>query len=121
MNLRAMADGELRSYARDAADDVLGRYGYARRRSFAGRALPIVGAVAAGVAIGACVAVLLTPKTGEELRSDITRRAGEVRDNVRGLIEKRFTNGSRASTSSPTARGEEYSPNKRTNESVIRG
>ncbi|HEX4339483.1 MAG TPA: YtxH domain-containing protein [Polyangiaceae bacterium] len=61
-----------------SADDVLAALGLQRRQSIAGSILPIASGFAAGALAGAAVALLFAPKTGTEMRREITSRANDV-------------------------------------------
>ncbi len=61
-------------------DDALGMIGLARRRSWAARVLPSAGLIAASALVGAGIALLLTPKSGPELRQRLSERAGTVKE-----------------------------------------
>jgi len=55
-------------------DDILSALGLASRRSASQRALGTVGLLGLGAIIGAGVALLLAPSSGENLRGDLGRR-----------------------------------------------
>jgi hypothetical protein len=44
----------------------------------------IVGALGLGALVGAAIALLYAPKTGRELRDDISRRVEDLRETTRG-------------------------------------
>jgi len=48
--------------------------------------LPALAVFSAGILVGASIALLVTPKSGRELRDDLSRRAGELTDNVKERI-----------------------------------
>jgi hypothetical protein len=48
--------------------------------------LPALAVFGAGLLVGAGIAMLVTPKSGRELRDDLSRRAGELSENVRNRI-----------------------------------
>jgi hypothetical protein len=56
------------------ADDVLRFIGLQRRRSVGGYVATGVGFFAAGLLMGAGAALLLAPKTGQDLREDLRER-----------------------------------------------
>jgi hypothetical protein len=63
--------------------------------------LPALAVFSAGILVGAAVAMLVTPKTGRELRDDLSRRAGEIGETVRTKIPAlRSDTSEQASTSS---------------------
>jgi hypothetical protein len=48
--------------------------------------LPALAVFSAGILVGASIALLVTPKSGRELRDDLSRRAGELTDTVKEKI-----------------------------------
>lgn len=64
------------------ADDVLGLAGLARRHSSVERSLSAIGLVAVGAAIGAGVALILAPSSGQQLRARISDRVDAAKDRV---------------------------------------
>lgn len=48
--------------------------------------LPAFALFGAGMLVGATVALLLAPKSGRELRDDLTRRASEIGETVRNRL-----------------------------------
>lgn len=48
--------------------------------------LPALAVFSAGILVGASIALLVTPKSGRELRDDLSRRAGELTDTVKERI-----------------------------------
>lgn len=61
------------------ADDVLKAVGL-RRASAGGDMLQYIGLFAAGVVVGGAAALLLAPKSGSKLRTDISDGIGELKD-----------------------------------------
>jgi hypothetical protein len=59
-------------------DDVLAALGLERRRGTMGYLLPAVGYFAAGLAVGAGVALLVTPKSGRQMRRELGDRVRHV-------------------------------------------
>jgi len=69
----------LRSRARSlSSDDILGALGLARKHSAFDDAIPTGLAFVAGLAAGAGIALLLAPKSGREIRQDLSNRASEL-------------------------------------------
>jgi hypothetical protein len=66
--------------------------------------LPALAVFSAGILVGAAVALLVTPKTGRELRNDLQRKAGQITDNVKERIPALRNDGEPAMTSSYAAR-----------------
>jgi YtxH-like protein len=77
-----MLDELLRAKARSLrdinSDDLLSVLGLGRRTSAFDAALPTGLAFVAGFAAGAGVALLLAPKSGREMRQDLSNRASEL-------------------------------------------
>ncbi len=48
--------------------------------------LPALAIFGAGVLVGAGIALMTAPKSGRELRDDLSRRAGEIGDRVRAKM-----------------------------------
>lgn len=61
--------------------------------------LPALAVFSAGILVGAAVALLVTPKTGRELRDDLSRRAGQIGETVREKIPALRSDGSEQVTS----------------------
>jgi uncharacterized membrane protein YebE (DUF533 family) len=72
MKTRARA---LREFS---SDDVLNALGLERRHTPLDNAIPTALAFVAGLAAGAGVALLLAPKSGREVRADISNKASEL-------------------------------------------
>jgi hypothetical protein len=61
-----------------SSDDILSALGLERRSTAVEAAIPTALAFVAGLAAGAGVALLLAPKSGREVRQDISNRASEL-------------------------------------------
>jgi len=48
--------------------------------------LPALAVFSAGLLVGAGIALLVTPKTGRQLRDDLSRKANELTDTVRNTL-----------------------------------
>lgn len=57
---------------------------------FTDNILPALAIFSAGLVVGASVALLVTPKTGRELRGDISRKANELTDTVRNKLPEQL-------------------------------
>lgn len=77
---------------RMAPESTLNRYGLSHHTGWAGPILALTGAFAIGAGIGAGVALLCAPSSGEELRGKLRQRAKRIGDDVkdaRNKIEER--------------------------------
>lgn len=63
-----------------SVDAVLDRLGLEPKRSTMEVVLPALGVFGAGIAVGAALGILFAPKRGDELRSDLRHRIGDLRD-----------------------------------------
>jgi hypothetical protein len=61
-----------------SSDDILNALGLERRHTALDAAMPAALAFVAGLAAGAGVALLLAPKSGREIRADISNKASEL-------------------------------------------
>lgn len=59
-------------------DDILKSIGLEVRRTPTDYVLPALGVFGAGLLVGAGIGILLAPKSGNELRSDIRHRFGRA-------------------------------------------
>jgi len=69
-------------------DDILSALGLSRRRSFPEAMLPAAGIFAAGVLVGTGLALLIAPKSGRDLRTQIRGRASELSHRMRRTAEE---------------------------------
>jgi hypothetical protein len=65
-------------------DDVLELVGLARRRSAIGMIAPMIGVLAAGIAVGAGLGLLLAPTSGRQLRHEAGGKMNDIRERLRG-------------------------------------
>ena len=65
-----------------SAEDVLGSLGLTRRHGGFERALSAVGLVAVGATIGAGVALMLAPSSGQKLRAQISDRLDDAKESL---------------------------------------
>lgn len=63
-------------------NDVLAKFGLQPRMTAVDYVLPALGVFGAGALMGAGLALMLTPKSGRELRGDITSAAGSLKRKV---------------------------------------
>jgi hypothetical protein len=73
------------------ADDVLSALGLQRRRSVSASLLPIASGFAAGALAGAAVALLFAPKSGTDMRREISSRANDVTRRVSAAADEMMT------------------------------
>lgn len=77
-----MLDEFMRTRARAmrdfSSDDILSALGLQRRQTMFDSAMPTTLAFIAGAAAGAGIALLLAPKSGREVRADISNKATEL-------------------------------------------
>lgn len=59
---------------------LFSQLGYERRRNTSVEVAKAVGFVAVGALAGAALVALLTPKSGPQLRGDITKTAGQLKE-----------------------------------------
>ncbi len=64
---------------------LFSQLGYERRRNMSVEVAKAVGFVAVGALAGAAITALLTPRSGQQLRGDITKTAGQLKERA---IEK---------------------------------
>ena len=109
MDIRAIlenAQGSVRSTYDTGVESLLDRLGLEQKRSTMEVVLPSLAIFGAGLAVGAALGIMLAPKRGEELRTDLRHRIGDLKDRSveryeelrqRGeeLIEEDRTNGAR--------------------------
>lgn len=67
-------------------DDLLNLIGLETRKDTADYLLPALGAFTVGVLLGVGVGVLLAPKPGQELRTDLRNRFQSGQDAVSGAV-----------------------------------
>lgn len=79
MNFRSAfekVNDEVRNFS---ADDVLHALGLERKRSAASKMMPMIGIFGAGLLVGAGIALLLSPKSGREVRDAIGGAVNKMR------------------------------------------
>jgi hypothetical protein len=78
-----------RTYFENMPNQVLHAMGLRRESEISmltNTVLPAFAVFGAGLLVGAGIALLVTPKTGRELRDDLSRRAGEFGETVRNRL-----------------------------------
>lgn len=68
-------------------DSILGALGLQRAGS-ADWAAPAMGALVVGLAVGGLLGLLFAPKSGNELRKDLRRRADEAKEDFETAFQK---------------------------------
>ncbi|GHG73611.1 YtxH domain-containing protein [Comamonas sp. JC664] len=77
-------------------DDLLHLVGLETRRDTVDTLLPVVGAFAAGILVGAGLGLLLAPKPGNQLRDDLRQRLQSGQDYLNNAVGR--SEGSQAQT-----------------------
>ncbi|NTX61867.1 YtxH domain-containing protein [Myxococcus sp. CA051A] len=72
-------------------DDLLNLIGLESRRSAAEDVLPVLGAFAAGILVGAGLGLLLAPKAGNQLRDDLKQRLQSGQDYLSNTLGRSET------------------------------
>jgi hypothetical protein len=88
-----------------SSDDLLSVLGLERRHSAFDNAVPTSLAFLAGLAAGAGIALLLAPKSGREVRQDISNRASELTGRI-GTAASELASDARAAIGTSTERTE---------------
>jgi hypothetical protein len=85
----AMTDG-LNSLRNFSGDDILAALGLEKRRSYntAASLVPPIAIFTAGALVGAAAAVLLTPKTGPQLRRELTDGARDISTKLQSTAQE---------------------------------
>jgi YtxH-like protein len=63
-------------------DDILRLFGVEERRTMMDHLMPAIGVFSVGLLVGAGIGMLLAPKPGRELRSDLRSRIGSGRESA---------------------------------------
>jgi hypothetical protein len=92
----AMRDG-LSSLQNLSADDILAAIGLERRRTVSDALVPSLALFTAGALVGAAAAVLLTPKTGQQLRRELTDGARDLSQKITSTAQE-YTGAARSSS-----------------------
>lgn len=83
MDLRRLlenAQGSVRDTYDSGVEALLDRLGLEQKRSTMEVVMPALAIFGAGLAVGAALGVMFAPKRGEELRTDIRHRIGDLKD-----------------------------------------
>jgi hypothetical protein len=79
---------DLRKLKGMKKDDILGMLGLETRRSTGGWIAGALGTFGVGMLVGAGVALLLAPKTGRELRTDLRDRLRRAPDDLSDAVDE---------------------------------
>lgn len=96
MELRRLLDnaqGSVRSTYDSGVESLMERLGLEQKRSSMEVVLPSLAIFGAGLAVGAAIGVMLAPKRGDELRSDLAHRIGDIKDRSVQRYEELRTRG----------------------------
>ena len=83
MDLRSVlenAQGSVRNTYDSGVDSLLDRLGLEQKRSTMEVVMPALAIFGAGLAVGAALGIVFALKRGEELRTDIRHRMGDIKD-----------------------------------------
>jgi hypothetical protein len=97
---------KTRAISNLSSDDILSVLGLQRRHTPFESAVPTSIAFVAGLAAGAGIALLLAPKSGREVRQDISNRANELTSrigNAASELASEARNALSSSSSSPSS------------------
>jgi hypothetical protein len=86
-----------------SAEDALAMVGLARRHGSLERTLSAIGLVAVGAAVGAGVALVLAPTSGEKLRARIAEGLDDAKDRLQDATSSVTHMGSSSSSNRSTA------------------
>lgn len=74
------AQGSVRSTYDSGVESLLERLGLEQKRSTMEIVLPALAIFGTGLAVGAALGVMFAPKRGDELRTDLRHRIGDLKD-----------------------------------------
>jgi len=80
---------DLRDLKKMDKDDLLNLIGLETRKDATDNLLPALGAFTVGVLLGVGVGLMLAPKPGNELRSDLRNRIQSGQDTLTGAVASR--------------------------------
>ncbi|WP_164017204.1 YtxH domain-containing protein [Pyxidicoccus trucidator] len=73
-------------------DDLLNLIGLETRRDTTEQLLPVLGAFAAGILVGAGLGLLLAPKPGNQLRDDLKQRLASGQEYLNNAVSRTAEN-----------------------------
>ena len=80
-----MKISDLKDYSKE---DLLALFGVEPKRTTTDALIPAAGMFAMGMLVGAGLGLLFAPKKGAELRTDVSKKIGEIRERVPEIIEE---------------------------------
>jgi len=78
----------LNSLKKMDKDDLLNLIGLETRRDTTDTLLPVIGAFAAGILVGAGLGLLLAPKPGNQLRDDLRQRLASGQEFINNAVSR---------------------------------
>ncbi|MFP2932534.1 YtxH domain-containing protein [Pyxidicoccus sp. 3LG] len=78
----------LNSLKKMDKDDLLNLIGLETRRDTTDTLLPVIGAFAAGILVGAGLGLLLAPKPGNQLRDDLRQRLASGQELINNAVSR---------------------------------
>ncbi|MCP3141122.1 YtxH domain-containing protein [Pyxidicoccus xibeiensis] len=91
----------LNSLKKMDKDDLLNLIGLETRRDTTDTLLPVLGAFAAGILVGAGLGLLLAPKPGNQLRDDLKQRLASGQELINNAVNRSGDNAQQGTSSTP--------------------
>jgi len=87
-------------------DDVLAAFGLETKTSLTGRLFGTMGLFTVGLLVGAGAALMLAPKTGQDMREDLGQRLRSLRDSAARLAESNSQTNDHLTSAGSTSQAE---------------